>query len=201
MLVNIIVAICENFGIGLDNKIPWHLPSELKHFRKMTMTCQNAAMQNAVIMGRKTYESIPQQFRPLKRRVNVVLTREKGSINKTEGVVVARSLHNAFQLLRSPPLGGTIETAWICGGSSVYEEVLKRGCWNRLYITSVHEAYKCDAFFPVINYAALRKVSDELVSSGMQEEGGIVYHVDVYENNNPVFDDQLLVDDDIENRS
>ncbi|KFD56946.1 hypothetical protein M513_02203 [Trichuris suis] len=142
MLMNIIVATCENFGIGLDNRLPWHLPNEFKYYQKMTTECRNPAKQNAVIMGRKTYESIPAKFRPLKRRLNIVLSRDMQFDSGKNEFFVARSLENALQFLRSPSMESAIETVWICGGSSVYKEALDCGKWNRLYITRIRNGIK-----------------------------------------------------------
>ncbi|XP_014832359.1 PREDICTED: dihydrofolate reductase isoform X2 [Poecilia mexicana] len=78
-ILNGIVAVCPNLGIGKDGKLPWHpirLSNEFAHFRKMTATPSVAGRTNVVIMGRKTWFSIPEKNRPLKGRINIVLSRE-----------------------------------------------------------------------------------------------------------------------------
>ena len=73
--VSVIVATSKDWGIGKDGDVPWRLPGDLAHFRKVTLGTVDPERQNAVVMGRRTWESIPPKFRPLKGRVNVVLTR------------------------------------------------------------------------------------------------------------------------------
>jgi hypothetical protein len=73
--MNIIVAVDKNFGIGKNNSLPWRLPKEHKHFVKLTTTTDNPNKINAVLMGRKCWESIPYKFRPLKNRLNIVLSK------------------------------------------------------------------------------------------------------------------------------
>ena len=71
----IVAATKNDFGIGLKGKMPWQLPEDMKYFKRITKSTEDVTKRNAVIMGRKTWESIPKKFRPLEGRVNVVLTR------------------------------------------------------------------------------------------------------------------------------
>jgi dihydrofolate reductase len=73
--MNIIAAVDKNFGIGKNNQLPWNLPKEYEHFVSLTTSTNEPGKLNAVIMGRKCWESIPEKFRPLKGRVNIVLSR------------------------------------------------------------------------------------------------------------------------------
>lgn len=73
--MNLIAAVDENFGIGKDNQLPWHLPKEYAHFVRETTRTQEPNRINAVIMGRRCWESIPEKFRPMRNRVNVILSR------------------------------------------------------------------------------------------------------------------------------
>jgi dihydrofolate reductase/thymidylate synthase len=72
-----VVAVSSNGGIGLAGKLPWHLPQEMAKFKALTLTTTNDQLSNAVIMGRRTYDSIPSKFRPLQGRLNVVLSRDQ----------------------------------------------------------------------------------------------------------------------------
>ena len=74
---SIIVAFDSKYGIGKNGELAWHLPSDLKHFKEITTAVSNPVKKNAVIMGRKTWDSLPQKFRPLGGRVNMILTKEK----------------------------------------------------------------------------------------------------------------------------
>lgn len=128
MLVSIIAAMDRNRLIGNKNQLPWHLPADLAHFKKVTMG-------KPIIMGRKTYDSIG---RSLPGRTNIVLTRDADF--HADGVVVAYNLQQAFEYA-----GGSDEVM-IIGGSSIYELALPQA--DRLYLTYVEAAYQGDAWFP-----------------------------------------------------
>ena len=132
-MISIIVAMSRNRVIGLKSKLPWHLPSDLTHFRQLTMG-------HPVIMGRKTYESLPNHFRPLPGRSNIVLSR---SLNNSSQVLIARSLENALDIAKVEP---GHEEVFVIGGASVYEQALPIA--NRLYLTTVETECEGDAFFP-----------------------------------------------------
>ena len=95
---NLIVAACENMGIGVNGSLPWRLRKEMKYFATMTKRTENPEKRNAVIMGRKTWESIPQKFRPLAGRINVVLTRQEGYQAGNNDVIVCKSLQVSIVL-------------------------------------------------------------------------------------------------------
>ena len=119
----------------------------MRHFMKVTSETQSADTQNAVLMGRKTWESIPPKFRPLKDRINVVLTRSGTDHSYPEGVVVASSLKDACDKLENEKVG----ELFVIGGSQVYDEALKAGYVNKVICTNVYnipDTTKFDAFFP-----------------------------------------------------
>ena len=91
-MFNIIVAACENLGIGSNGTLPWRLKKEMQYFAQMTKNTKDISKKNAVLMGRKTYESIPPNFRPLKDRLNIVLTGQKGYDAGSKDVLVCHSL-------------------------------------------------------------------------------------------------------------
>jgi len=132
----IIVAVSENNVIGKDGDIPWHIPEDLKHFKEKTTG-------NAVIMGRKTFESLPEDYKPLPERKNIVLTRS-GLKNEYEQVEEVESLEEAYR-----QAGEFSEKAFIIGGASIYEQTLDQ-C-DKLVLTRIHEEYEGDTFFPEIN--------------------------------------------------
>lgn len=127
----IIAAVAENRAIGKDGGIPWHIPEDLKHFK-------NKTTGHPVIMGRKTYESLPENFRPLPDRTNIVLTR---SDMEKEGIKAAESLEEAYSIAEEHG-----EKAFIIGGASVYEQVLPEA--DKMILTEVKREVDGDTFFP-----------------------------------------------------
>jgi len=128
MTISIIVAVGENNVIGKDNQLLWHLPADLKYFKKLTMGYP-------IIMGRKTYESIG---RPLPGRISIIITRNKSY--KAEGCIVVNDLESALNAAKS------YDEAFIIGGAQIYRQAL--ACATKLYLTKVHASFEGDVFFP-----------------------------------------------------
>lgn len=145
--LNIIVAIDIERGIGKAGDMPWHFPGELKHFKEVTTQTSFDQKQNAVIMGRKTWESIPEKFRPLPNRLNIVLTRNQEYV-VPEGVYSAGSLEKALNVLERVELKDKVESIFVIGGQQVFEEALKYSQCQKLYITHIQKNFSCDTFFP-----------------------------------------------------
>ena len=124
IMINIIVAMDERGGIGKNNKIPWHLPADLKYFRLRTL-------YNAVVMGRKTFESIG---KPLDKRLNIVLTKNYNYYHK--GVLIYNTVEDVFRIYRK------LEKLWIIGGLEIYKLFLPYA--HRLYITHIHHTFDTD---------------------------------------------------------
>lgn len=141
MECKIIVAVDSDFGISKNGVIPWSHTIEgktdLKWFRKETMG-------GIVIMGRKTWESIPEHHRPLKNRINIVLST---TINcDGEGVMVMKSLHEAIEYVRTI---NTDKRVYIIGGSQIYREAISiPNLVHSILITHINGIYECDLFFP-----------------------------------------------------
>ncbi|MFF1574395.1 dihydrofolate reductase [Leifsonia sp. NPDC058292] len=119
--------------IGKDGTMPWRLPEDLAHFRTLTGT-------DTVVMGRKTWESLPERFRPLPERANVVVTRQTGRV--APGALVVHSLENA--LTASPT-----ETVWVMGGSELYKLALDVA--DRLEVTEIDLHVEGDTFAPSVD--------------------------------------------------
>jgi dihydrofolate reductase len=158
MAVSLVVAYARNRVIGRDGGLPWHLPSDMKHFRELTTG-------GTVVMGRKTYASIPDKFRPLPGRRNMVLSRDAGY--RAAGAEVYPSLPAA--------LDACGRDCFVIGGGATYAEALPHaGC---VYATEVAEDVEGDTFFPVLdedNWAC--------VSSGEPvAENGHEFRIRVYE--------------------
>lgn len=170
-------VISENRGIGKNNELPWRLKSELKQFATLTKSTSNPDKKNAVLMGRKTWESIPEKFRPLKDRINIVLTSNPSRI-QDESVCVCPNFSTAMDLIDN--MSEEIETCWVIGGSSVYAEALKSPQISSLYITNIHQNFDCDTFFPVISSDWKLTNNDPKVPLDVQEENGIKFQYEVY---------------------
>ncbi|CAB9503705.1 Thymidylate synthase [Seminavis robusta] len=145
----IVAVAAQSRGIGYKGELPWKLPGDMRHFQKVTMDNNTPDCQNAVLMGRKTWESIPPKFRPLKGRINVVLTKsQQPSQTMPEGVVVASSLQDACDQLDAMSHVGQV---FVIGGTQIYEQALSLGWVTRVICTHVYnvpETQKFDAFFP-----------------------------------------------------
>tara|TARA_B110000858_G_scaffold183995_1_gene224825 strand:- start:1542 stop:2921 length:1380 start_codon:yes stop_codon:yes gene_type:complete len=141
-MVTIIVAVSSNNGIGFKNKIPWNIKSDIEFFKNTTTKTFDPNKKNAVIMGRKTWESIPDSFLPLKNRYNIVVTKSI-CISKTD--FITSTLDHAILHAKSLK---KIETIFLIGGYSIYKEGLKFA--NSIILTDINKKYKCDVFFPKI---------------------------------------------------
>lgn len=129
--ISIVVAVSENNAIGKDNQLLWHLPADLKHFKEITSG-------NTIVMGRKTYDSIG---RPLPNRRNIVITRSTN--HQIPNVEVVNSLDAALSLCDKE------NEVFIIGGAEIYKYALQ--FTNRIYLTTVHQTYEADVFFPELN--------------------------------------------------
>jgi dihydrofolate reductase len=133
MTISLIAAIAQNNVIGKNNDLPWHLPDDMKYFMKTTSG-------HYVIMGRKNYESIPEKFRPLPNRTNIVVTRQ---INyKAENCTIVHSLEEALALAQQ----GHQQEVFIIGGAEIYTQGFLKA--NRLYLTEIHGTIEGDTYFP-----------------------------------------------------
>jgi dihydrofolate reductase len=137
MIISAIAAVAENGVIGNKGQLPWHLPDDMKFFQRTTVG-------HHVITGRKNYESIPEKFRPLRDRVNIVVTRTHNY--QAPGAWVCASLEAAIDIARVADQ----KEVFIIGGGQVYAEALEKGFVARLYLTTVHGKPKGDVKFPDI---------------------------------------------------
>lgn len=118
----------------------------MAYFTKMTTSTKNPNKQNAVIMGRVSWECIPLKFRPLSNRLNVVLTKNN-DLKVDEGVLTFSTLESAVEKLNSLD---NIEKIWVIGGSYVYKSAMESEYPCRLYLTRILKNFDCDTFFPEI---------------------------------------------------
>ena len=167
---SIIVAFDSQYGIGKNGQIPWHLPSDLKHFKEITTAVANPTKKNVVIMGRKTWESLPEKFRPLPGRVNLVLSRE-GGLNLPSEVLCSQSLDDALSQLTS----SNIENIFVIGGAQIYAQAIEHSLCQKIYVTHVKGEHDCDAFFPLIS-----KNFFPISASQQYQEEGVSFHFSDY---------------------
>ena len=144
---SIVAALDADLGIGKNGTMPWYLPGDFKHFKELTLLTHAPSKKNAVIMGRKTWESIPEKFRPLAGRVNVVITRTS-TISFPDGVIRVDSIDDALGALSEPPFGDAIESVFVIGGARVYTDALQHSLCRTLFLTHICGQFNCDAFFP-----------------------------------------------------
>ena len=130
--ITLVVAMDAERGIGVDNQLPWHLPEDLAHFKRVTL-------ERPIVMGRKTFDSIG---RPLPKRRNIVVTRNRDW--SYEGVEVASSLEEAIALAGNGPSS-------IIGGAQIFNESMPLA--DRMIVTHIDAVYRCDTFFPEIDPA------------------------------------------------
>jgi dihydrofolate reductase/thymidylate synthase len=186
----IVVAATEgNSGIGKDGGMPWRLPGDMAYFKEVTSKVGSPSpssvtqtgtdkIENAVIMGRKTYESIPAKFRPLEGRLNVVLSRNpkvREELSLPDEVVVCDSLDNAMDELTTGASSNKVAKIFVIGGGTVYEEAMKSPLCSTVHLTSIEAAAALeegmDTFFPVVPATAFNMVS----RSQKQEDKGTAY--------------------------
>ncbi|PHQ56137.1 MAG: diacylglycerol kinase [Lutibacter sp.] len=140
-MITIIAAIAENNALGKDNKLIWHLPADLKRFKKVTLN-------HHIIMGRKTFESLG---KPLPNRTNIVITRNKDYT--ANGCVVVNSLQEALKAAKKD------KDPFILGGAEIYMQAILIA--DKLDLTFVHHKFEADAFFPEIAKTIWKETSRE----------------------------------------
>ena len=191
---DLVVASTQRGGIGIANDLPWgrQLKGDLRRFRQLTTTLQPSLVEeksaaspstNAVLMGRRTWESIPVHLRPLKARLNVIITaaqaeRVQEDTAGYDNVLIASSLPHALSLLSSPPHSSAVESIFLIGGASLIREALGSSQLRVVHLTQVLKDLDCDTFIPPI--AAFPSFTLTHVDEVMFEEG-IPYQFLTYE--------------------
>jgi dihydrofolate reductase len=166
---DLIVACDLNRGIGKEGNLPWKLRGDMRHFKEITVNAA-AGLKNAVIMGRKTWQSIPQENRPLPDRLNLVLTSD-ANFQLPNLVLKCNSLSDAWLKLA----GHTIDKCFVIGGANLYAQCINHPSCTDLYLTEIQSVFACDVFFPEFqeNYSLVS-------SSEMHEEKAIKYCFKTY---------------------
>lgn len=136
--IAIIAALSDNNVIAKDGKLPWHIPEDMRRFRDLTMP-------HPVIMGRKTYESLPEKFRPLPQRTNIVVTKKRDY--NQNGIIISHSLQEALE-----KAGNLDNLSFIIGGGEIYEQSFRYT--TKIHLTRVHTTVEGGnlTYFPTINW-------------------------------------------------
>jgi dihydrofolate reductase len=162
--ISLVAAVDSNMGIARGGAIPWKLPEDLAFFKTLTTSVMDPENINAVVMGRKTWESIPEKFRPLPNRLNFVVTRGGTVISGARDV---RDVRSAFAAANNDP---QVENIFVIGGGQIYGAAIEYA--THIHLTHVVGDYDCDVFFP-------RFTDDQFgaVSKSTQRHGrdGLVY--------------------------
>lgn len=162
-MISLIAAVAANRAIGKNNELLWHLPEDMRHFRETTHG-------KPVIMGRKTWESLPDAFRPLPGRQNIVVSRNPAY--QAPGATLVGSLEDA---LRKAELSDKADEAFVIGGAELYRQALPLA--SRLYLTEVAESFEADVFFPEV----LPQDWEEVSRQKQQSESGPSFSFVIYQ--------------------
>lgn len=145
---SIILAVDDKNWIWKNNELAWHLPADMKYFSETTKNTKDLAKHNAVIMGRKTWESIPSKFRPLPQRINCILTRtlkqESNDSQIDDFVLYFNSIDHCLEELSKKD---NLENIFIIGWANLYNQVLDHPLLDKIYLTKVGWDHWCDVFF------------------------------------------------------
>lgn len=142
---SIILALDNENGIGKKWDLAWKIPEDMKYFRDTTTHTKSDKKQNALIMGRKTWESIPEKYRPFKDRKNFILSRSYKDGDMGESWAIKYSQFEAC--LKDISAMDDIEEIFVIGGWQLYNEVISHECFEKAYITRIFHKYHCDVFF------------------------------------------------------
>ena len=140
-MITVIAAIAKNNALGKDNDLIWHLPADLKRFKKVTTG-------HYILMGRNTYESIG---KPLPNRTTIIITRNKSYFK--EGCLIANSLEEAIEMAKAEA------QIFIIGGAQIYTETIAKDLAEQLDITLVHNNFEADVYFPEIDTKIWKEVA------------------------------------------
>lgn len=174
-----LIAACQqaDWGIGQDGKIPWHSVSDMRYFKKITSKTKNKSLQNAVIMGRKTFETIG---KALPNRVNYVVTKSPATYSPICDINFVSALSTALKLATS---NSTVERVFIIGGADIYHQILTDWSCNleNVYITFTNSSYNCDQH---LSFYLIKDRLNLVSSETTTEKDGLKLDFRVYRNRN-----------------
>jgi dihydrofolate reductase len=192
--LTLILAATPSLGIGKSGTLPWPLlKKEMGYFARVTKRVSPSSntsgpkKMNAVLMGRKTWDSIPPKFRPLKDRLNIVVTRKPEDFKKSlgnggngvEGPLVASGIVDALSQLGNRE--GEVERVFVIGGASIYQTALELPQTKRVLLTKIRKEFECDTYFPVdleesavwrrVGVEGAKEFTGEKVGESVEEQG------------------------------
>lgn len=160
-----ILAVDEKNGIGKNNNLCWKLKWDMTYFKEITSKTKDKNKKNALIMWRKTWESIPKQFKPLKDRYNIILTRDINYKIEGENTFVFNSFEESLLALEQ---NEKIENIFLIWGATLYNEFLDNKNLKKVFITKVNKTFKCDTFFKGLSRKfKLKKMSKKMIEDGI----------------------------------
>ncbi|MBX3156220.1 MAG: dihydrofolate reductase [Deltaproteobacteria bacterium] len=172
MTFDVVVAADSAWGIGRANGLPWpRLAGDLQHFRKLTTATIDASLRNAIVMGRKTWESKEVGGKPLPRRLNIVVSRTEPAL--PEGVLGARSLDEALAVDRAHD---RVENVFVVGGAQLYRDALAHPQLRYVYLTRVHGDYACEVRIPDLDAHGFFRVPWD--GERDAEDNGVRYRIE-----------------------
>ena len=186
--VGAVVAVTPSYGIGQSGTLPWvaagtFLPSDLKYFRQITAATADPNKMNVALMGRRTWLGIPEKNRPLKNRLNMVITSNEEFIKSLpEGVMVAKSLDNAIDIVtNSSQLIEKIESVIIVGGVRLFEEALLHPKCTSYHVTELDTEFPCDTYLTQTNIDKLKSLKPKSMSESITENG-VTFRMKIFSN-------------------
>lgn len=148
-MYEIVVALSKNLGIGKNNKLPWNIKEDLKHFKELTVN-------NIVVMGRKTYFSLPEKNRPLPNRINIIITNNPNDYKNTENIIFT-NLENFYKCIQNVK-----KKIFIIGGQEIYKLFINET--TKMHLTYIDKNYDCDVKFPSFKNFEIKNYSENYYS-------------------------------------
>lgn len=178
-----IVVACTSVhrGIGDRGSMPWDIPVDLNRFRLLTTYTPRANKVNAVVMGRRTWESIPERHRPLPRRYNIVVSSSQRFIDHVNKYKQAEGVTSVERALERATRNRSVDQVFVIGGASVYEQCIHMAACTKIHMTSIFKEFDCDTFFPCIDPAAYK----ETMVGPLMKQNGLHFRFSEFTRANP----------------
>ncbi|KAE9420309.1 hypothetical protein Angca_005870, partial [Angiostrongylus cantonensis] len=173
----LIVAVDKNLGIAKNGSIPWNLKKDMKHFVERTSNTKDPTKVNAVVMGRRCWESIPEKFRPLKNRLNVVISRTLPE-HRDESLIISNNFDEIMKELLCGQLSANVERVWNIGGGEIYKLALEKGFVDWILMTRIQTDFGADVFLHGIDWNHF--VEDESARSDVMSENELEFSFHSY---------------------